>query len=570
MTAGVAASIVVVAADRAVEPGALASCLAAVRSATDPAGYELIVVDPGDEDSTRLHEASLTVAYSGGGPLMAANQGAELARGRLIVLLDPRATVRPGWLDALTAAFDDPDVAVAGPALLRPDGAVAAAGWLVADDGSVRPFPSGVATSCDVDAVSRHCMAVRGAAWRALGGFDARYAPGGYEDIDLCFSARGTGWAVRCEPAAEVVIPGAAAEGASAAGRRRFVTRWGDVLRRQEPPALQGAVADRAARSVTLAAGGAARLGPGSVAVLAPGRDARADAVGEALAAAGRPVRWAAGGSPALVWMVGPAAIEERLVPVRRACPDAVLVVDLPAPVLASEVAPPDADRAEAVERWCLRLADVVVTTSERAAAALLRHSPGAEVAVVPHVAPIRPAASGGREGVAMVVAPGRPEDLEAARWLTREVAPRTKVGLWLVGDTREAALRALVGPDVHLVGLDRVDDVLRRAAVAAAPWRSGAGMHDWAVRALAAGIPLVATPLGVEGLGVEAGRHAVVSPTADGLARGIIDFASDPAEWVRCSTAGQDLVREHRLTPAGLAERLCALCGRLAGAIQA
>jgi N-acetylglucosaminyl-diphospho-decaprenol L-rhamnosyltransferase len=53
------------------------------------------------------------------------NAGIALARGRHVLLLNPDVTVHPGALDALVAFMDaSPDVGVAGPRLLNPDGSL--------------------------------------------------------------------------------------------------------------------------------------------------------------------------------------------------------------------------------------------------------------------------------------------------------------------------------------------------------------------------------------------------------------------------------------------------------------
>jgi hypothetical protein len=86
--------------------------------------------------------------------------------------------------------------------------------------------------------------------WQEAGGFDERYFPAYYEDLDLCLTLQQLGWNVTYEPTSVVHH----AEGGSAPlhfrdflSRRNqalFVTKWAPILRGYEdPPARE---ADRA------------------------------------------------------------------------------------------------------------------------------------------------------------------------------------------------------------------------------------------------------------------------------------------------------------------------------------
>ena len=75
--------------------------------------------------------------------------------------------------------------------------------------------------------------------WRATGGFDERYLPMYYEDVDLCFEARERGLRVLYEPAAEILhLEGATAGSDSESGHKRhqelnrpkFVAKWRHLL----------------------------------------------------------------------------------------------------------------------------------------------------------------------------------------------------------------------------------------------------------------------------------------------------------------------------------------------------
>jgi len=277
---------------------------------------------------------------------------------------------------------------------------------------------------------------------------------------------------------------------------------------------------------------------------------------------------------PGIVWLAGRDALQGSIAPLRRAHPQAVFVADLIAlettaqrrrVLLGDPGAEEAAARAETAERWLLRLADVVVTTTRADADLAVELVPGAEVHVVPLAADPGPSARrAGRTGVAVAIDETRSADVDAARWLHREVMPRARLAIpdliaGVMADPATASLRGIVGAGVQLRPPTAAAAELARVAVALAPWRFGSGMQPWVLRAMAAGVPVVMTPVAAEGLGL-CSDQVVIGRSADELAREIVDLLADPERWAAASAAGQDHVRTRRLTSHGLSERLRSL----------
>jgi hypothetical protein len=126
------------------------------------------------------------------------------------------------------------------------------------------------------------------------------------------------------------------------------------------------------------------------------------------------------------------------------------------------------------------------------------------------------------------------PPNAEAARFLVGAVAPALRrlvpdVRVRLVGATT-SALEALEDPPaVTLVG--QVPDIaaeLARADVVVVPIRFGSGTRLKVLEAFAQRVPVVATTLGAEGLGVEDGVHLLLADTAEGLAEACARLLAD------------------------------------------
>jgi GT2 family glycosyltransferase len=182
--------------------------------ANDPqlAATELIFV----LDSPELGEELLTVAAElfevyrvpfrlailshNGGFAVASNQGASLARGRLLLLLNSDVLpTAPGWLARLVAEYEAlPEAGAIGPKLLYDDESIQHAGMEFRPDpvmggwrlshafkGLHRDFP-GACSKRTAPALSGACLLLERELYRELGGFSADYVKGGYEDADLC------------------------------------------------------------------------------------------------------------------------------------------------------------------------------------------------------------------------------------------------------------------------------------------------------------------------------------------------------------------------------------------------
>ncbi|HLY01757.1 MAG TPA: glycosyltransferase family 2 protein [Candidatus Cybelea sp.] len=204
------------------------------------APFETIVVDNASTDETPeaiaafpwvrylRHETNRNFAG-------ACNAGARAAGAPLVLFLNNDAYPLGDALTPLVAAFERPEVTVAGGALFFEDGATQAAGLVLLRNAhwhySCRNLPSsldGVTTSRDALGVSGAAMAVRTQWFLDSGGFDESFV-NGFEDVDLCLRARERGDAISYVAEARF----AHYEGASAGrfdrereNEGRFYQRW--------------------------------------------------------------------------------------------------------------------------------------------------------------------------------------------------------------------------------------------------------------------------------------------------------------------------------------------------------
>lgn len=143
----------------------------------------------------------------------------------------------------------------------------------------------------------------------------------------------------------------------------------------------------------------------------------------------------------------------------------------------------------------------------------------------------------------------------DAVRWFARQVLPRIRASAPARFRVVGAGSELLRGEGVE--GLGYVDDFageLRRANVMVVPMRMGGGVRFKVLEAMAAGVPVVATPLGLQGIAAEHERHALVARTAEELASATVRLLSDSALALRMAAAARRLVVDGndwaRITP--------------------
>ena len=136
----------------------------------------------------------------------------------------------------------------------------------------------------------------------------------------------------------------------------------------------------------------------------------------------------------------------------------------------------------------------------------------------------------------------------DAARLLIGQVMPAIwkqmpQTQLQLVGNNPPDWMLNLA--DSRIVVTGRVPDVqpyLARATAFICPLRMGAGLKNKVLEALAMGIPVVATPLSVDGIKVEHGRSAIIAEAND-IAAAALEVLRDEGLRQRLSARGRELV---------------------------
>jgi GT2 family glycosyltransferase len=239
------------------------SCLAQLITTLPPDfNGEIIVVDDASSDETPSlleHWADTDGRIKilrnpeNVGFLTSCNRGAESAQGDILIFLNNDTLPLSGWLPPLLRILrDKPKAGAVGGKLVYPDGTLQEAGGVIFSDGSGCNFGwSDKAANAplynfvrEVDYCSGALLATPRALFMELGGFDVRFKPAYYEDVDYCFTLREKGYRVYYQPESVIVHFEGASSGTDlntgvksyqVVNQHKFIAKWSEALKQHYP-----------------------------------------------------------------------------------------------------------------------------------------------------------------------------------------------------------------------------------------------------------------------------------------------------------------------------------------------
>ncbi len=159
--------------------------------------------------------------------------------------------------------------------------------------------------------------------------------------------------------------------------------------------------------------------------------------------------------------------------------------------------------------------------------------------------------------------------NIEGVLWFRREVWPSLKRNFpdlqWqLVGSWADPAVLAIAERDIRVaVDVPSMEPYLASATVAICPLFSGSGTRLKILDAFSAGVPMVSTSKGAEGLDIEQGVHLLIADSAEGFATAVAGLLDDPARRESLRRHARDLAEKNydwRVISAKAAEQLLSL----------
>ncbi len=145
-------------------------------------------------------------------------------------------------------------------------------------------------------------------------------------------------------------------------------------------------------------------------------------------------------------------------------------------------------------------------------------------------------------------------QNREAAEILINDVWPKiyekyNNAKLWIVGRMIPKSIVDLSKKRDDIKVTESIPDprdAYLGASVMTAPIKGSGGTRIKILEAMAAGLPVVSTSIGVAGLNLTNNKHALISDTTDGLARETVKLLKNPKLARKIGKDGQIFVREN------------------------
>ena len=142
--------------------------------------------------------------------------------------------------------------------------------------------------------------------------------------------------------------------------------------------------------------------------------------------------------------------------------------------------------------------------------------------------------------------------NIKAVLWFARECFPMIQRVLpstvfWIAGINPSKEVQQLEkgNQGIKVMGfVSSMADTLNQAHVSIAPMQSGSGMQIKTLEAMACGLPVVATTVGVSSLNISPGTDVVVADSPKDFASAVVDLLSDPEKSSAIARNGLSLVR--------------------------
>jgi GT2 family glycosyltransferase/glycosyltransferase involved in cell wall biosynthesis len=511
---------------------------------------------------------------------------------------------------------EHPEAGLVGSKLFFENGLLQEAGGIVWQDASATNYGRGDNSNLPEYCYARQADYCSGAAialprhlWDQLGGFDSFFSPAYYEDTDLAFRVRAAGRQVWYQSVAHVIHYEGKTHGRdlTAGGKRhqvtngrKFLERWGAVLASHgEPGKRVRAAADRYTVGRLLAL---------DEKLPTPDQDSGSVTTLRLLQLFMR-LGWQVSFAPGFrfdrrytadLHRLGietfqtPAVPDLEAVVAREGAFDSVLAfrVDVLHPILESLRAsyPQASILFHNMDFYHLRLrrqaevegnprllreaaikhreelevvlnVDCTIVPSDHERDVICAEAPLENVLVHPYVAEARSSRAGfsARKHLVFVGHFGHSPNVDAVRHFLTDIWPAVSgrlpsdARLYVVGADAPAALTRLARESVVFTGYVKdLASLLDTCRLMVAPLRYGAGIKGKVVTALSHGLPCVASPVAVEGMGLTPGQDVLVGDDAPGFINAVLELYSDQVRWEAVQASAYAFVQENYSWRAG------------------
>ncbi len=251
-----------------------------------------------------------------------------------------------------------------------------------------------------------------------------------------------------------------------------------------------------------------------------------------------------------LAFLFRPGVVERHIKAIRKHCPKAKVLfhtVDLhylrmsrEAELQSDKTKKKAADEMKQRELAAILATDASIVHSTAEFELLRPELPDAKLHVFPLIMDVRETENtfADRHDIVFIGGYQHSPNVDAVQYFVSEIMPILRqrlpgVRFYAVGSKPPTEIQALASEDIIVTGfIENLDQLLDKMRISVAPLRYGAGIKGKIGTAMAVGLPVVATPLAVEGMSLIDGENILVADEAEAFTDAIVRLYQDETLW--------------------------------------
>lgn len=211
-------------------------------------------------------------------------------------------------------------------------------------------------------------------------------------------------------------------------------------------------------------------------------------------------------------------------------------------------------EKSKANELNVMALTDATIVVSSAEKAYLEAVDPSLDVHCIPIPVKLTAAVADRqfRKGIVFIGGFRHKPNLDAVRYFLKDIWPKVvelqpDMEFLIVGSEPPDEIISLKVKGVKVLGfVEDLSTVLDQVVLSVVPLTYGAGIKGKIATSIAAGVPVVSTGIGVEGMGLEDGRNVLVARNESEFAQKIFDLYNNNGLWNSLSGEGLHFVEEN------------------------
>ena len=142
--------------------------------------------------------------------------------------------------------------------------------------------------------------------------------------------------------------------------------------------------------------------------------------------------------------------------------------------------------------------------------------------------------------------------NVDGVTYFTQEILPNIlkkhpKIEFVIAGQRPVKQVLELANDNIIITGF--IEDLAAEynsASVVVAPLRFGAGTQNKVLEAMAAGVPVVCSEIGFEGLGIESGQGAIKETNSSDFSNSVLELLDSEQKRIEVGTKGKSVIEEN------------------------